>query len=126
MANTLPAECSTEPIVAQAVGFACPSTYAYIYDVRQFLTNGFGSGAINYLSQDGSSNFTVATVSQETGSFANALVIMLDSGVIWRVVQISNGSGSVTLDLEKVYGLNQSASPAAVKAFWQFDATTIL
>jgi hypothetical protein len=86
LANSLPAECTTEPIIAQAVGFACPTTYRYIYDTRLFLADGFNSTTINYLSHEGKNHFTLATVSQETGSYANALMIMLDSGAIWRVV----------------------------------------
>ena len=125
-ANYLPSEvpdtCSNS-LMGQAVAYACPQEYSYIYNSNSFIQNG-PANAINYLSLS-SDELSVASLSQETDADAHNSLMLLKSG--FSIVRVSQAGGnSQDLSMTPIYTLNSEFAPSAVKTFWQFDTFTLV
>lgn len=57
-----------------------------MFNVNDMIENG-PEQAVNYLRDDADDHFSQVVVSQETGKYAGALVLLLNQTDIWRVAE---------------------------------------
>lgn len=103
-------------VMAQATAFACPEIVEHIYPTSAFLR----SGPVENHLIDSASQFTLPSVSLESGEFAESLILLLSDKQVWRVVE---EEGDLTL--KAVYWLN-TGDQQRIKSFRQFNGYTLV